>query len=305
MKRNAILISLGFVLMGVTSAPLAAADFGYTPGSIKDMSGIPVPAPVPVPMHTAKWYIRLDAGLGLANDSSGSEEGQTFGEADGLVPAAAPFGNSPAFFNDDFDTFSSFGAGVGYYWTPRIRSDITVESRTNGQFTIDAEYDYTQHGGTPLVPFVPETQVNVDVLDRTSLRGGFTLFNLYYDLFTHRGFTPYVGAGIGFSFNQLKRSNSTTITTCDPNSLPTPCAAEAVVDEYGDTQNKHSLALAAAFSAGFSYAFSPASALDFSYRYLYLEESEIGLTLNGSPSIVSIGETNEHQLRAGVRFNVF
>jgi len=313
MKRNAILISLGLVLMGIASPPVFAADFGYTPGSIKDFGGVPVPAPVPVPIYNAGWYFRFDAGIGLMNDSSGSETGALYGLDDSPgTTGPVPFGNSPAFFNDDFDTFSSFGAGVGYYWTKRIRTDVTVETRTNGNFIIDADYAYIQHAladptdPTTYGPVTPQTQVNVDVQDRTSLRGGFTLFNLYYDLFTHSGFTPYVGAGIGFSFNEINRSNVTTTTTCnlvtDPDcDSPVGRASET----YAADEKKHSMALAAAFSAGFSYAFSSAAALDFNYRYLYLDESEVGLTLNGVPSIVSIGETSEHQLRAGVRFNVF
>lgn len=275
MKRNVLYVLLALAALGEGMQPAAAQSVRY--GGIKDYGGVPVPAPVPVAVYQPAWYFRFDAGIGLANDSNGSVAGDPLFDVVGLTTPSGP-----AFLNDDFDTFTSFGAGIGYRWSKNFRMDWTVESRTNGHFVVESpEY------------ISPNTALPVNVRDQTSLRGGFTLFNLYYDIFTHAGFTPYVGAGIGFSFNELTRASVTDIDGV----------------EIDASKKKHNLGLAAMFTAGFSYQITEMTVLDFNYRYLHLEGSEIGLETIGftdpQNSTVSIGETNEHQLRAGVRFNVF
>lgn len=261
MKCNGLRSALALALVVGASASADAQSVRY--GGMKDFGGVPVPAPAPIPLYHPAWYFRFDAGIGLADDNDASIAGSPFIGNPGL----------PAFLNDDFETFATFGAGVGYYWGPRLRSDLTVETRTNGSATIDA------------------SPPGLDsVHDRTTLHGGFTLFNLYYDFAKHGGFTPYIGAGIGFSFSKLSRSNTTDFGV-----------GSVTIREEGND-----IALAAAFTAGFSYALSEMTVLDFNYRFLHLGSNDIDLTtVDGQRSVVTIGETNEHQLRAGVRFNVF
>lgn len=302
---------LGLAMLGATVAGAAAGD--WNDGPVRRMGGaaaVPVPAPIPIPVSKPEWYLRLDAGLGfVADGESLSESGLVYGTLD--TPGATgptPFGSQSAWFNDDFQTFGTFGGGVGYYWSDRFRTDVTLEARTKAEGIIEGSESYISHYDNAGVWTAdPNTQVNVYARDTTSARSVFSLFNAYYELGRHMGVQPYVGAGIGIAYNELSRTHSTYETTCDPT---TGCGTEVTRTAYSAEGKANVFTLAAALTAGLTYNITDITALDFNYRMLYIGGSSVKLSvsdpLSGSTSVskTTFGDTLEHQLRAGLRFNI-
>lgn len=301
-----------------------AADWNNGSGSYQGLKGshaVPVPAPMPVPTMTAQWYFRVDGGVDAGNGSiDASESGLLFGLLDtpgDLGPT--PFGARSSWLNSDYDTFATVGVGVGYHWSDRFRTDITFEYRTGGEVIIDGAERYVQHGSNVFYADgygpnphdgagVGTRQVTVATRDITKHTAVFSLINGYYDIAKLHGFTPYIGGGVGLAWHQLNRSHSTSESTCDLSTTPA-CQTQAARGTYTRSEKSHSYALAAAAMAGVSYAFSDSTVLDLNYRYLHIggtsaTTSITDLNGNVSNSRVTIGDAADHQLRAGLRFNI-
>lgn len=321
-QRTAALV--GLACLAAASMPASAADWNNGSGGIKDMRGsaaVPVPAPMPVPVSGPNFYFRFDAGIGMTDGTDASESGLTFGHLDSPgTTGPQPFGTRPSWINNDFDTFTSIGAGVGYYWTDRFRTDVTLEVRSKAEIRMDGTERYIQHGtdafyGDGYGPSPHdgagngESQVNVYTNDLTKLRSVFSLVNAYYDLGKMHGFSPYLGGGLGVAYHELTRNHSTSETTCDLTAVPA-CGTEFTRTQYTAVDKKNAYSLAAALTAGVSYSISEITALDFNYRYLYIQGTDIATSITDprtnhtSISKITIGDTSEHQLRAGLRFNI-
>lgn len=326
MKVQIACISLA-ALAAVTSVPADAADWNGGAGSIKDMSPVPavaVPAPVPIPDFKPSFYFRLDAGLGTISKPSVSESGYTYGNlisgGDGYPGVTGPDIQSldPSWMGSDFSTLSTFGAGVGYYLGNGVRLDATVEKRSNDQAYIAGSeswdsHVYFDHDGDPLTApiYTSDTNANgiadrrttLTVQDKVDVDGTVWMANAYYDFASHgrRGFTPYVGAGIGFVWNQLDRTHTTTVVSCDNES---PCGGSTAVYSATARTSANTISLAAAVMAGASYQVSDITSLDVGYRYLFLGGTDFAMGIDGTESRVSIGDQHVHQIRAGLRFDV-
>jgi opacity protein-like surface antigen len=308
MKRISISLSLGLGLLG--ALPAHSADWNNGAGGLKDhhhSAGVPVPAPIPVMEHF-RWYLRADLGLGLGQTPDLKESGMVYG-ADG-VPPVTTFGMSSSWFTGDFDTFVNGGIGVGVYFSPNVRGDITFDVRTKADVKADGTYSYAAdpaiYGGG-----VPGTTFRVDGRTReaTQVRAAVTLANLYWDIGQRGGFSPYIGAGAGFAVRSMDRRSYTDETVINT----TPPGPESVNSSraYGATAKSHEIVPALAVMAGASYPISTGTLLDFNYRFTWIGSSDIGFDLvnpgpgNASHSKLQIGDTIDHQLRAGVRWNIW
>jgi opacity protein-like surface antigen len=230
---------------------------------------IPVPAPVPVP-EGFTYYLRGDLGWAFA------------GGAPSFSESGAEYGTTPLTFADlsgrstGIDDVFFGGIGAGVYLTPHFRADVTIDFR--GQQDIQATATYVD-GAT-----------SGTVRDTVSLRGTIGLLNGYWDLRQRGGFTPYVGAGIGFVYNDIQRDY------LDANTGP---------DVTGSSSDNH-LGLAAALMAGFTFAVDHRFAWDLGYRALYTDGGSITTTLSdGDESTARVGSHWEHQIRIGVRANIW
>jgi opacity protein-like surface antigen len=304
MSAKHISLALGLALSAAVPAA-HAADWNYGAGGIKDRraAGIPVPAPVPVMEHF-RWYLRADAGLGVMSGGTAAEQGMIFGARDATgLGAQVPFGTSSSWFQSDFDTFASAGVGVGLYLTPRLRGDVTVDTRTKSNVIGSGSYSYDQWAHNIPVPGPTGVRVNGTLFDKTEVRGTSGLLNLYYDL-TDRGhgFTPYIGAGVGFVVRSFQRTSTTTESLYD---VTGPIPVFVSSRTTSGNGKAHPVAPAFALTAGASYSLHAGMVLDFNYRYMYLGEVESSMMINGAQSFLKVGETHEHALRAGVRVNVW
>ena len=144
-------------------------------------------------------YLRADVGLGIYHEVSASESGTTYGAIQGGIGALNSFGSGPSWFSTDFNTFASYGVGVGLYVTPRVRGDITVDARTESNINGRGTYSYAlyNHAVAPVAPI--GVTVFGTVSDRTEVRTTAGLMNVYYDLTDRGALTPYVGIGAKYA----------------------------------------------------------------------------------------------------------
>jgi opacity protein-like surface antigen len=310
MKRNLVSVTAGMATAGLIAGAAVvilpgaanAGDWNSGAGSIKDYgrAAVPVPAPVPVPDYAARWYLRGDASFGWLHAPSAGESGMTFGATDSPgATGPAPFGTSPAWFTKDFDTSASWGIGVGHYWSPRFRTDITADVASQQEIKGSGGYGYTQHGYILGVYQALNSTISGSISDKTTLKHGTVLFNAYYDLASNRGFTPYIGAGLGVSVNELERSVSWSEYIC-----AAACASPAARAQQSAHAKTHNATFAWAFMVGTTYDLTRETKLDLNYRYLHIAGSHIDTPINGFNSRVSYGDFGEHQLRAGIRWNI-
>ena len=120
-------------------------------------------------------------------------------------------------------------------------------------------------------------------------------------------FTPYIGAGIGFVYNDIERTYLNTEELRDGANLLVGTRSRTA------TAKENAYELAAALMAGVAFAIDHRWALDVGYRALYMGGVSTSVTVNsiatGLPptqtSTATLGDTWERQVRVGVRVNLW
>lgn len=189
------------------------------------------------------WYLRGDIGYRRS-------------DLDGISTTNGGVGPRNGEFEDAF----SVGGGVGlkYSW---FRADLTADYLGKTEFR-----------GTTLT--------SGDT--RTSLEGVVALANIYVDLGTWTGFTPYVGVGVGASNLWTKGLTSPTL----------PANTDMSTGTKWD--------MAWALMAGMSYQISARMIVDGGYRYLHLGDATTGN--DAAANQVQFKDLTAHELRLGVRY---
>ncbi len=199
-----------------------------------------IPAPIPIPDYANTFYLRGDVGWMFHESPDISD----------------PF---LSYLNGDLGDSFSLGAGFGYNFRDNIRGDITLD------YFSDAD--------------VTATNPMTSATHRTDLSSIAVLANLYYDMRGRDRLTPYVGGGIGFSYNET--GDHTT-------------SAGPVTTGHGQAE------FAAALMAGFSYRMDDRWMFDAGYRYLFLGDAKTKSTFTTYG--MKIDDIRAHELRAGFRY---
>ncbi len=139
-----------------------AADMGRYPPSEPPL--LQSAPPLLVDEFSSGWYLRGDVGY-------------RWNDVDSVANVNPP----PGVRGNDLDTSWLVGAGVGYKWE-WFRTDFTLDYGTKSEFTADSN-----------------RRANDFTAKIDSVTG---LVNVYGDLGTWYGFTPYVGVGVGFAHLQ-------------------------------------------------------------------------------------------------------
>ncbi|MDP2619078.1 MAG: outer membrane beta-barrel protein [Hyphomicrobiales bacterium] len=197
------------------------------------------------------WYLRGDIGYVVAED-----------------PVVTYGSGAVTFLNEDLGTTWMIGGGIGYRFNSWFRTDLTFDYRT---------FDFT--GNTPCLP---ACGLSVETYD---LETWTIMANVYADLGTWHGVTPYVGAGIGAAYHWLHN-----IVGVNPGPVIT------VVPDGGGW------AFAAALMAGASVAVTERTLIDAGYRYIWLGDVESGA--DGSGGTVLFEDMAEHEFRLGLRVEI-
>lgn len=319
MKLRTTLVALG--ALAAASGPAGAENFAWATG-LKDMPGpapaalettgnvrwgaglkdMAVPAPIPVPgAHPIRegfsYYLRADLNWSPGESRTFTERGAIYGELDS---ATGPFSSAAIPFTGQRDDVFGGTIGIGAYFTPRIRGDITLDFNQNNKHLFNGAYTY------PVIAPVGDA-INGRVTDTVKLSNTVALVNAYFDILPRGMFTPYVGAGIGIVYNQMDRHYLNTETQVNG-------AGVAVGGPFvrTGTARDNAVGLAAALMAGASISFDHRWALDIGYRALYMDGTSATGTIPsfflGQPvqqSTVALGDVWEHQIRVGLRWNLW
>jgi len=211
-------------------AALSGAAIFFLPAAGAHAADIPqIPAPIKV---GGAWYLRGD--IGFTNQSVGS----LFNVLDATATTLTTV-------SKDFEAAPFAGVGIGYKINDNFRVDVTGEYRAGATF-----HGLQIYTGPP------------DGTDEyTGIKTEWTfLANAYWDLGTWHNLTPFLGAGIGATYNQISAFTD----------VNTPNAGVA----YGDTAGEWNLAWA--LYAGVGYQITPNLTLEAAYRYIDLGNAHSG-----------------------------
>lgn len=182
--------------------------------------------------------------------------------------------------HEDIKSSPLFGLGIGYKRNHWLRFDLTGEYRGDAIFV---GQDIAPNTGNP----PSNLQTNEYTADIHSWLG---LANAYWDIVNWCGFTPYVGAGIGFATVSVKGLKDVNV----------PLQGVA----FGADHTKTNFAWAV--HAGVSYDVSPQFAVDLAYRYAQLGSASSGPVqpYDGSQgySAFSVKDINSNDLMLGFRY---
>ncbi|GBE42187.1 MAG TPA: porin family protein [Rhizobiales bacterium] len=254
--RHAIIVAAALT-MGQT-ATASAASLPLPP--------VVEPMPIPEPVAATDYYLR--SYIGITN-----QEIDTFTND---VIANGPF----TIIDHDFDSSPFIGLGIGFVYSDRFRFDLTGEYRGKSDF--DGLDSYT---GCAFGAGVCTNEYTGNKSEWLFLANG------YWDIGTFRGFTPYVGGGIGTAAVTLRDFR-------DVNQL-----AGAVHWASDNTEWNFAWAL----NAGFSYEISPDLTFDMGYRFAYLGDGKTGSFKTFVPADpggpLTLKDIVSHDVMVGLRWN--
>jgi opacity protein-like surface antigen len=216
------------------------------------------------------WYLRGD--IGMSNQ-----------KVDDLWNAYYE-GEDYSILEKDFDPSWFIGLGIGYQFNEWLRADITGEYRAKSDFS---GLDYIE--GTPDVSN-----------DFDSEKEEWTfLANVYWDIGTWHRITPFIGAGVGASYNKIGFLTDSNVL--DPQSGPA-CPTNGCADSNGEWQ------FAWALHAGLAFALAPNMTIELAYRFLALGDAKSGdiYDLNGVSNDVNPLEFEDlysHDIKLGFRYS--
>jgi opacity protein-like surface antigen len=253
------------------AAAAATALFAIPAAQAADLPPLP-PAYHPAPVETSGWYLRGD--IGMSN--------QRVKSLDNVV--------SPGTTVDTkfltFDAAPFFGLGVGYQLNNWFRFDVTGEYRANAHF-------HGQQVATFGGIILPDDY-------HASKNEWLFLANAYVDLGTWWCVTPFVGAGIGGSYNTITSFVDTGATMAGTGGVP------ILSTTYGADKAKWNFAWA--LYAGLAYQVTPSFTVELAYRYVNLGGATTGATnsfdgvtvVNGTP--FEFKDLTSQDVKLGVRW---
>ncbi len=234
--------SFASALGGIALAALAAAPALGADYRLPPPPPMEGPGPV-VSELGAGWYLRGDVGYAVAVNP---------------VVNLSILGVSTPYTNEKIEPTFTAGGGFGYKFLNWLRADLTADYRFDTDFT------------GALGPF-PQ---------RATLSGWTTLGNLYLDLGTWYGISPYIGAGAGLAQVHIRDylDNATMIGTG--------------TDRWS---------FAWALMGGVAVQVSPGFSLDLGYRYLSIANTDLNLAAGITAQAKDL---NSHEFRIGVRYMI-
>ncbi len=198
--------------------------------SYKLVAALLICTPIAAQAGDNSFYIKADGAYGITNDP-------------------AQKNNGTAQTQEDTDNLAAFTVGAGYAYNKNIRTDVTFGYRP----------------GVDSTSFQPSNSTT----SKGSVDGYSLMLNGYYDItqLSNR-FTPYVGAGIGWSHLV---SDDAKITNA---------AGTINLTEGGDS--KDNLGWMVTLGSGFSLTES--TTLDMGYRFMSQGKSKNNGTYSGTPA---------------------
>lgn len=272
---------IGAAIASTISAAALASD--YDPPIVIEQA----PEFVPVEIGNG-WYLRGDIGHSFGTAANDPVNYRIY---DGVAGTYTP----AAFTSSDFDDNYTWGVGVGYTFNSWIRADATFEGQQN---------DFS---GTT-VTAAPCTGGPVGTTCRSENSATATTYsvmaNLYGDLGTFVGVTPYIGAGAGAS--RVEWGNLTNTEYC----VGGGCGAPPVLGtttHAGESSWRFTYAL----MAGLAYDISRNLKVDLGYKYRWIDGGDM---FNFDAASAAAGATgvqgkdegfHQHEVKVGLRYSLW
>lgn len=254
LKTSLLLLLSSAALLPASLA--VAAD--YDPPVFETAQDAPEYKPVEV---GSGWYLRGDVGYQL-NETFETDDHQF----------SSTFSAGAISVDEDENMFSG-SLGIGYHFTDWLRSDVNVGYIAGND--VSASYD----DGT------------IAARGELSNDAWYGMANIYADLGTIAGFTPYVGAGAGVYASKIE--GEVGFTNADD---PTQNDS-ASIDE-----RRYSAAYS--LNAGIAYNFGNNLSADLGYQFLASPQAEY-LRLNDVNDVSVEEGVKLHQVRLGLRYDLW
>jgi opacity protein-like surface antigen len=256
---------------------LAVAGFvaaASTAASAADLLPPPPPVYAPVASEPVEigggWYLRGDIGVGVT----------AIDKFENIAHVPAP-GYTYEVDRKSIDDQVFIGLGAGYQFNNWLRADVTGEYRTTAGFSALERASFTNTGVTD--------GYNLYTGRIASLVG---LANIYADLGTWAGITPFVGAGVGVAHHSVSNHTDQGLV--------------GYTGGYGVAAGHSKAGLAWALHAGLGYQVSSNLKLELGYRYLTRGDVAAG-TVQCLPAFdqcshSKIKRYDSHDLKIGMRW---
>jgi len=236
---------------------------------------IAVPPPMYAPSPAADfggWYLRGD--VGMTNQSAK--------RIDSATAAAFPTTTNGL----GFDSSPLFDLGVGYRFNNWFRADVIGQYRGKANL----------HGSDSVVLGAADVGANTYTGSKSEW---VVMANAYVDLGTWWCITPFIGAGVGGSYNKLSGFQDNGVRY-------TAGALSNSVTYFGDN-GKWNLAWAA--HAGLAYKVNPGFTVELAYSYMDLGDAAPGNyrafdnSISGT-STIKVKDITSHDVKLGVRWEL-
>jgi opacity protein-like surface antigen len=223
--------------------------------------------PPPPPEVIGGWYLRGD--IGYSNQQVDELFNVLYETAVSVDNQYKEFTGAP---------FLDFG--IGYRWNQWLRFDVTGEYRSKAEFN---GADIYSDG----VGLFPDTYFG-------KKSEWLALANVYLDLGTWHGLSPFVGAGVGAANVQFSAFSDIGVGT-----------AGAPAIAYAGDHDEWNFAWA--LYAGLGFEVTDALTLELAYRYIDLGDGETGdlIAYDGTNTVVNPMEFHDitsHDVRLGFRY---
>lgn len=232
----------------------------------------PMYAPPAPPADFGGWYLRGD--VGMTNQSAKRIESST---AQTYPTTTEGLG---------FDSSPLFDLGVGYRFNNWFRADVIGQYRGKANL----------HGANNVFYSASDFGAN----DYSGSKSEWVVMaNAYVDLGTWWCITPFIGAGVGGSYNRLSgfRDDGTRINAGGLSNSVT----------YFADNGKWNLAWAA--HAGLAYKVNPGFTVELAYSYMDLGDAAPGNyraydNSSSGPSTIKVKDITSHDIKLGVRWDL-
>jgi opacity protein-like surface antigen len=275
------------VAVAAIGSPVNAADLGNMGGgSIKD-GGYEAPM---MRSPVSPCYVRGDVGYSASRkpDASWPVTNET---RDYANPSASPSGYTSTYaYAGDTVTDSKLdkaffgGVGLGCGSGSRgIRGEVMLNHTASRNFQ-GTPLNYTI---TNINAGAPPSETFVDPM-HTSIKSTTLMFNAYKDLGSFGGITPYLGAGVGVSYNKMDEVSFTD----------NPYLTQRI-------QGASRASLAWSLMAGIGYQLNERAILDVGYRYMDYGKAISGVidSANSIYPAARINDITAHEFKVGLRYH--
>lgn len=274
-----VLIPATALVLPAIALPAIAAD--YEPPIVVDQPVEEVPVEI-----GSGWYLRGDIGYNVAADADGSFDFRTFDPSTGTYGASS-------FNSVSLGEEVTWGIGFGYNFTDMLRADFTFDGYRMG-------FDGSTSSAAPCLATPPYAGTGCRTEDGSTASALSFMVNGYVDLGTYVGFTPYVGAGIGYSY--VDWSSLGSAAYCTGAGCPTGFVGAT------ESEGEQSWRFTYAVMAGLAYDLTKNLKVDVGYRYRNIDS---GPMFAFDPATAAAGATGTqgddpgfatHEVRVGVRY---